>query len=165
MEVLKQISQSCNALDYSVSNDWNNALNNSQIGIHVRESCVYSNPLDVNEFECVLAERDEVSLAYSNTKDLGIAPGPDGIQYTLLLGNEYGNKSTYSIIPYEYALQGIKEAVNLSLIITDYTHLNVMKALSKRVTHEAKERVARMNQSFQKTVFTLLSLIRVYSQS
>jgi hypothetical protein len=165
MEVLKQISQSCNALDYSVSNDWNNALNNSQIGIHVRESCVYSNPLDVNEYECVLAERDEVSLAYSNTKDLGIAPGPDGIQYTLLLGNEYGNKSTYSIIPYEYALQGIKEAVNLSLIITDYTHLNVMKALSKRVTHEAKERVARMNQSFQKTVFTLLSLIRVYSQS
>jgi hypothetical protein len=164
-EVIKQIAKSCNALEYSISSEWNATLNVSQIGIHVRESCVYSNPLDTNEYECILAERDEVSIAYNNTKDLGIAPGPDGIQYTLILGNEFGRKNTYSIIPYEFALQGLKDAVNLSMIVTDYTHLDVMRALSKRVTSEAKDRVGRINQSFQKTVFTLLTLIRIYSQS
>eukprot|EP01040_Poterioochromonas_malhamensis_P005737 gene5737-6170_t len=105
-QIVQQIAKTCNALEYASSADWNNQLNPSQIGIFVRETCIYTNPLEQNEYECLLAERDEVSIAYQNTPDLGIAPGPEGVQYTFVLGNEYGKRgSLYSTIPYEYSLQ------------------------------------------------------------
>jgi hypothetical protein len=83
----------------------------------------------------------------------------------LVLGNEYGKRgSHYSTIPFDYALQGLNQAGSI-MVSNDYCHCEVIRCLEKRLTKGSKERIHRINQSFQKTVYTLLSLMRLYSQS
>lgn len=136
-------------MDISSSTEWNKTLNDSQVGILARESCVYTCPGEENEYECILAERDEVSITYQNTPELGFAPGADGIQYTLVLGNEYGKRSLFSAVPRP----------------NEITHLELPRTLTQRITPEAMDRIRRINPRFQKTIFTFLSLIRPYSQT
>ena len=103
----------------------------------------------MNEFECVLVEMDEVSLSYQNTPELGFTPGPGGLKYTLVHGNEYGNKKIFSHVPRP----------------GEIAHLDVARTLTKRATQEALERMKNINQRFQKTVHTLLYLVRPYSMA
>jgi hypothetical protein len=146
--VYRQIANTIPALDY-ISSDWNATLSSSQIGILVREACIYTCPNEVNEYDCVLVERDEISQSYRNAPELGLAPGSDGIQYSLVIGNDYGRHNLYST----------------DLRPDESTHLELSRTLVNRLTPEAMMRLKRTNQRFQKTVFTLFSMIRPYSQS
>lgn len=149
-EVWRHVASSASALEFTSAKDWNTTLNESQIGVLTRESCIFACPGESYDFECVLVERDEVSNSYQNTPDLGFAPGPDqGILYTLVLGNEYGNKKLFSHVPRP----------------NEKAHVEFHKTLESRLTPEAMVRMRRINQRFQKTVYTLLSLIKIYSQS
>jgi len=148
-EALQQIASIVNGMDIRGNHDWNQTLNDSQIGMNVRESCVYTCPLEENEYECIFMERDEVCITYQNTPELGHAPGPDGIQYTLVLGNEYGKRALFSCLPRP----------------NETSHLELSRTLTSRITPDAMDRIKRMNPRFQKTIFTLLSLIRPYSQT
>lgn len=147
-EVLKQVATGASALEF-MSSPWNQTLNESQAGILLRESTAYTCPGEENEYECILVERDEASTAYFNTPELGIAPGPDGIQYSLVYGNEYGRRPLYSTVP----LPG------------EERHLDMPRTLTQRISPEAMQRIRRINQRFRKNVHSLLSLAKVYSQS
>lgn len=146
MLVLKEISRGSSSLNYS-SSPWNQRLNESQIGILAKESTVYVCFTEKFEYECILAELDEVSTSYQNTPELGITPGPAGLKYLLVFGNEYGTKRIFSHV----------------LRPMEVEHLELPRVLEKRCTKEALQRFRRTNQRFQKTVFTLLSLLRPYS--
>jgi hypothetical protein len=145
---LQQIANSANSFEFS-SSTWNASLNDSQIGLLVRESTVYSAPFEENEYDCVLIERDEVTTTFVGTPDLGPAPGPEGIQYGLVLGNEYGRRSLFSPI----------------LRPNEERHMDLSRCLARRVTTEALQRSKEINQRFRETVYTLLSLLKVYSLS
>jgi hypothetical protein len=146
-QVWRQIAQSASALDFC-SSPWNLTLNESQIGILAREASVYSCPAELNDYECILVERDEVTVSYLNTPDLGIAPGVDGVQYLLVLGNDYGRRPLFSPIPRPDEMR----------------HLELSRTLDQRISPEAMQRLRRCNQRFVKTVYTLLSLLKPYSQ-
>lgn len=144
------MAASASSLEFTSASAWNTTLNESQIGICVRESNVFTCPAEMNEFECILVERDEVSISYQNTPELGFAPGPDnGIFYSLVYGNEYGNRPLFSHV----------------LRPNEIAHLELSRTLGNRITPEAMERLKRTNQRFAKTIYTLLSLIKIYSQS
>jgi hypothetical protein len=145
---LSQIAMGANAFEYT-SSSWNQTLNESQIGLLVRESTMYTCFSQANEYECVFAEMDAVSLSYQNTPELGLAPGPGGIKYTLVYGNEYGNKKVFSHVPRP----------------DEVPHLEVSRVLVKRVTPDSLERMKNINQRFQKTVHTFLSLVKPFSLS
>lgn len=125
-------------------------MSESQIGIFARESTVYTCPTEENEYECILVERDEVTVAYQNTPELGIAPGPDGIQYALVIGNEYGRR---------------KNLFSPLLRPGEEKQLDLKRSLKKRLSPEAVERIGRVNQRFRKTIYRLLEMLRLYTLS
>lgn len=90
---------------------------------------------------------DEISTSYKNTPELGFSPGPGGLRYLLVNGNEYGNRKVYSHVPRP----------------NEIVHLEISKNLTKRATMEALERMKNINQRFQKTVHTLLYLVKPLS--
>lgn len=92
---------------------------------------------------------DNVSMSYLNTPELGLTPGPGSLKYLLVMGNEYGEKSRFSHVPRP----------------SEITHLDLPRVLVNRVSKESLERLANINQRFQKTVLTLLELARPYSLS
>jgi hypothetical protein len=146
----RHVASSSSALEFSSGKDWSMTLNESQIGILARESCIFACPGENYDYECILVERDEVSTSFHNTSELGFAPGPDkGILYTLVFGNEYGNKKLFSHVPRPH----------------EKAHVEFRKTLESRLTPEAMVRMKRINQRFEKTVYTLLSLIKIFSQS
>lgn len=147
-EAWKQIGASVSAVEFK-SSEWNSTLNESQIGFLARESTIYVCPNEGYDYECIIAERDEISISYHNTPELGFTPGSDGIKYLLVYGNEYGTRKHYSTIARP----------------NEVTHLDVASTLRNRIVPEAMNRIKRTNPSFQKTVYTLLSLIKPYSQS
>lgn len=144
--MLLQVAKGSSAFEFS-SASWNQTLNESQGGILVRESNVYTCFPQVNEYECVFVEMDSVSLSYLNTPELGFTPGPGGLKFTLVYGNEYGDKKVFSHVPRP----------------GEIAHLDLSRALTKRATHESLDRMKNINQRFQKTVHTLLSLVKPYS--
>jgi hypothetical protein len=144
--VLLQVAKGSSAFEFA-SASWNQTLNESQAGLLLRESNVYACFPQFNEYECVLVEMDEVSTSYKNTPDLGFTPGPGSLKYTLVHGNEYGNKKVFSHVPRP----------------GEIAHLDVARTLTKRATSESIERMKNINQRFQKTVHTLLHLVRPYS--
>lgn len=148
-EVWRHVAGGASSLEFASAREWNTALSASQVGMLVRESTVYACVAESLDYECVLVERDEVSLSFQNTPELGFAPGPDhGILYSLVHGNEYGTRKTFS----------------LALRPDEKAHVDWSKTLQRRLTPEAMARMKRVSQRFQKTVYTLLSLIKVYSQ-
>eukprot|EP00981_Chlorochromonas_danica_P008991 scaffold2392_cov166-Ochromonas_danica.AAC.7 len=146
--VLKQVARGVSAVDF-ISSDWNQTLSSSQIGLLARESTVYTCPTEENEYDCVLVQRDEVSTSYKNTPELGFAPGPDGIQFSLVIGNDYGRRPLFSPV----------------LRPDENVHMDLSRTLANRLTPEALNRMRRVNERFQRTVYTLLSLIKPFSQS
>jgi len=146
--LLLQVARGASAFEFS-SSSWNQSLNESQGGVLVRESNVYTCFPQFNEFECVYVEMDVVSKSYLNTPELGIAPGPGGLKYTLVNGYEYGKRKIFSPVPRP----------------GEIPHLDLFRPLEKRATWDAQERTKGINQRFQKTVHTLLSLVKPYSLS
>jgi len=145
-QILKEIAQGASSMEYS-SSSWNQSLNESQAGILVRESNVYTCFPQVNEYECVFVEMDSVSVSYNNTPELGLSPGPGGLKYTLVFGNEYGDKKIYTHVPRP----------------GEISHLDMPRTLHNRATKEGLDRLHNVNQTFAKTVYTLLSLMKPYS--
>jgi hypothetical protein len=144
--VLRQVARGSSAFEFTNAS-WNQTLQDAQAGILLRESNVYACFPQANEYECVLVEADEVSTSYQNTPDLGLVPGPGALRYTLVHGNEYGNRKVFSHVPRP----------------GEFAHLDVAHTLTKRATLEALERMKNINQRFQKSVHTLLYLVRPYS--
>jgi hypothetical protein len=145
---LIQVAKCASSFEFA-SSEWNQSLNDSQIGLLTRETCIYTCFPQHNEYECVMVEMDAVSMSYLNTPQLGFTPGPGSLKYLLVMGNEYGNKHRFSHVPRP----------------REITHLDLSRALTNRVTAESLERIKNVNQRFQKTVRTLLELIRPYSLS
>jgi hypothetical protein len=145
-QLLREVARGSSSMEFA-SSPWNQTLNDSQAGILIRESNVYTAFTQNNEYECLFVEMDAVSMSYNNTPDLGPSPGPGGLKYTLVYGNEYGDKKSFSHVPRP----------------GEISHLDVPRALVSRATLEALGRLKAVNQSYNKTVFTLLSLIRPYS--
>lgn len=145
-EVIGEVARGASSLEFT-SSSWNQSLNAKQIGIQTKECNIYSCFTEQMEYECVLAELDEVSTTYINAPDLGISPGPGGLKYTLVFGNEYGTKKNYSHV----------------LRPGEISHLELSRVLKNRVTSECMERHNRINVRFHKTVFTLLKLLKPYS--
>lgn len=110
---------------------------------------MYTCPQEENEYECILVERDEVTVSYLNTPELGIAPGPDGIQYGLVMGNEYGKRKNNMFSP--------------MLRPGEEKHLEMKRTLTKRISPEAMERIGRVNQRFKKTVYNVFQVLKMYT--
>ncbi len=146
--VIDEVSMGISSLEYA-SSPWNQSIGAAQVGILVRESSVYSCPGETFDYECVLAEHDEVTTAYINTPTLGFVTAPSAVKFTLVFGNEYGTRKLFSHVPRPKEL----------------SHIGLSQALALRVTPECLFRQGQTNQKFQKTVNTLLTLVKPYSLS
>jgi hypothetical protein len=130
------------------SSAWNQKIcNQSQIGVCIRETCLYTCPGEHFEFECILAETDDISTTYVETPELGLLPG-SGVKYLLVFGNEYGTKKQ----EYSHKPRPGEE-----------THIVLWKSFEKKVTAEALERYKGASLRLEKTVNILLSLMKPYS--
>ena len=146
-EVLSQICRCANAFDFQ-SSDWNQSIPKNQVGILVRESSAYTGIEDGFDYECVLAQLDKNSESYEHAPDVAeIPPSSSGVKFTLVMGNEYGDRRLFSHVPRP----------------DEVSHLELCTAMTSRITPEAGERVDRCNVRFQRTVFTLLRLINPLS--
>lgn len=144
-EVMRQMSRCTSAFDFN-SSSWSQSLPLSQIGVHVRESAVYTGGGDLGlfDFECVLAEVDKMSESCMQASDVGDIPSSSsGVKFTLVIGNAYGDKEDFSTMPR----------------VGESSHLGILGAVNSRISPEAVDRVHRCNVRFQRTVYTLLSLI------
>ena len=146
--LLKEIARASNSFEFT-SSSWNQQLNQLQVGVLARETTSYTCFNEKNEYDCVLVEADEVSLSYLNTPELGYTPGAAALKYLCVMGNEYGDKQKYSLQPRP----------------EEITHLTLMRTLTRRATIEAVDRSDRINQRFQKSMHTLLMLVKPYSLS
>ncbi len=92
--MLNEVSSGASSFEFSCHATWNQfKCSDSQIGILMRETCVYSAPEESYDYECVLAERDVVSTSYLNAPDLGFVDGNENtVKFMLVFGNEYGTK-------------------------------------------------------------------------
>ena len=144
-EVLLQISRCANALEFQSSSVWaEQGKVKHQIGFLVRESSAYTGMEDGFDFECVLAEMDQHSESYSHAPDIGVFPtSTSGVKFTLVMGNEYGDKIRFNNKPRP----------------NEVSHLEIATAMASRATIEAQERMRRSNVRFQNTVYTLLRMI------
>lgn len=96
------------------------------------------------DFECVLAEVDNVSKSCIEAPDVGDIPSTSsGVKFTLVVGNVYGDEEDFSSFPRP----------------GQSSHLGILGAVCSRISPEASDRVDRCNVRFQKTVYTLLKLI------
>ena len=147
-EVLGEIAKSANALDFVSSEQWT-PLSESQVGVMARESTAYLCVGEAFDYECLLVEKDIVSESFrsapGSTPITGV--GPAAAKYTLVFGNEYGNRRGFDNKPRP----------------TEVSHIELATAIGSRLTPEARERIDLCNELFQQTVFTLLSLVRPLS--
>lgn len=144
--VLGEMARCAAALDFQ-STDWSGSLSHSQVALLVRETAAYTGG-DTFDFEAVVAEADKDSISYQHAPNQGELPG-SGIKFTVVFGNEYGDKSAYSSEPRP----------------GEVTHLSLTEALSRQVMPEVKYRISRTNVRFQKAVLTLLKVVRPLSLS
>lgn len=145
--VIREMSSCGSAFDYTNSS-WNQTLNENQIGLLVRETSTYTCPQETYDYECVLAEADHISESHRLTSEFNLGFAPGGVKYLLVYGNEYGNnKKKFHLIPRP----------------DEVSHIELWRAMSSRITAEAQERLMRINQRFQKTLYTFLYLVKPHS--
>ena len=145
--MLTQIARCANTFDFQ-SSTWGQSVPKSQVGLLVRESSVYTGIEDSFDYECVLAQLDKQSESCEQAPDMADMPtSSSGVKFTLVMGNEYGNRKLFSHVPRP----------------DEVSHLELCEAVSSRITSEASERIDRCNVRFQKTVYTLLRLINPLS--
>lgn len=142
-DVLLALARCASSLEYKNST-WNKELPTSQIGIQVRESTAYLGNADTYDYECVLAELDSCSESARNAPDVGSIRGKSGVKYTLVLGNEYGDKRHFSHTPRP----------------NEITHVDFLKSLTSRLTEESVERIKMGNERFHQTVYNVLKLLK-----
>lgn len=138
------MSRWVSSYDYHSSPEWARSIDENKIGLLARESSCYTGGIDTFDFDCVLAENDEFSESNMNSPGTGSIMGA-GIKYTLVLGNEYGSKKIFSNEPRA----------------SEVAHLTIREAMRSRQTIEAGDRASRTNGRFEKTVYTLLSGLRL----
>ncbi len=143
--MLAEISRAAGSCEFS-STPWNQQLGRDEVAIFAKESTVYTGSVESYDFETVLASRDEVSDSYLQAPTLGVLPGA-GVKYTLVMGNEYGDKREYSRIPRP----------------DEVAHVDLIQALTSRLSAEATKRVLDSNERFAHTIFKLLRLVRPLS--
>lgn len=144
--VLLEMSRVANAVDFEGHAEWNRQLPRTQIGLLAQESTSFSSEEEAFDLECVLAERDDASESHRSAESVGTLASP-GVKFTLVLGNEYGTREGFSLLPRP----------------DEVSHAQLAEALSSRATEEGRERVQRATASFQDTVFTLLRIVRPLS--
>eukprot|EP01041_Mallomonas_annulata_P000234 gene234-423_t len=132
--VLEEIARCSCALDFQ-STPWNQSLNHNQMSFYVRETSAFTGNGENFDFETILAEMDNASTSYRNAEAEGILPG-QGVKFTNVMGNEYGDKSNHSIKPRP----------------GESTHLSLSMALSKTLMPEALKRIQRTNKTDNKSV-------------
>ena len=143
MEVLREVARGVSSFDFEGSSAWNTTIPNHQIGILCRETSAYMGNIDTFDYDCVLAELDEKSVSCKNAPDVGGLEFP-AVKYTLVMGNEYGNKKGFLHTPRP----------------NEVSHCNVKNAMVSRVMPYTLQRVSEENVCFEKTVFTILRLLR-----
>ncbi len=146
--VNREVARGASSLEFH-SSHWNQTISDQQIGVLVRETTTYTCPGEDFAYECVLAEADEISQSHKDCPELPLVPGEIGLKFALVFGNEYKEKKKFSHM----------------LRPNEVTHIELIRTLSNRVTPECTKRYNEINQRFQKTVYTLLSLVRPYSLS
>lgn len=156
LEVLQQVSRCANAFEFQSSSAWGDQDRRpGQVGLLVRESSAYTSMGEEGggfDFECVLAEMDGHSESCLHAPDISPDAFPmstNGVKFTLVMGNEYGNKTRFSNKPRP----------------AEVSHLELAAAMSTRTTIEAQERMQRANVRFQNTVYILLRMINPLSLS
>jgi hypothetical protein len=151
MSVLQQISRCASSFDFEGASDWNNTLGDEQskqIGIHLRESTAFIGGLDVFNYECLLAEVDSVSQSSMHSPEVGQMGSP-GVKFSLVMGDEYGSKSTF----------------NPALRPNELTHVDIAASMANRMTAETVQRIDDQNVRFEKTIFQFLRMVRPFSCS
>lgn len=151
MAVLKQIARCSSSFEFEGSPEWNSTLGDEQspqLGIHLRESTAFVGGLDVFNYECMLAELDSLSQSMKHSPEVGKLR-PPGVKFSLVLGDEYGSKSSYSqaLRPHEVS------------------HMSIAASMSNRCTPETSQRIVDQNVRFEKTIFQFLRIIRPFSCS
>jgi hypothetical protein len=144
--VMKEMARLANAVDFEGSSDWNSSLKSSQIGVLAQESTVFTCNEESFDLECVLVERDDSSESHLSAPNVGTLPAP-GARFTLVLGNEYGTKTSFSLLPRP----------------NEVAHAALNSALSSRTTTECCERIERARTTFGYCVYTLLRTVRPLS--
>lgn len=145
--MLHQICRCANAFDFQ-SSTWNQSITKDQVGLLVRESSIYTGIEDGFDYECILAQIDKNSESYEHAPDVAEIPqSSSGVKFTLVMGNEYGDRRLFSHVPRP----------------NEVSHLELCTAMISRITPEAGDRVDRCNVRFQRTVYTLLRLINPLS--
>jgi hypothetical protein len=143
--VLDEVARCAGAFDFQ-STPWNQTLDDSKVGILVRETSAFTGIGEEFDYEAILAELDSKSISYLNAEAEGLLPG-SGVKFSLVMGNEYGTKEEFSS----------------EFRPGEVTHLSLSNAMKNRVMPEALNRVNRTNGRFQKTVSTVLKILHPLS--
>lgn len=148
-DVLREIAKCSNSLDFISSEQWL-SLTESQVGILARESTAYTSVDESFDYECVVAEKDAVSDSYKNSPAAGLCTGVGGsaAKYTLVFGNEYGNR---------------RAGFDTKPRPGEIPHIELASAIASRCTPEAMKRIEASNELFKETVYKILSLVRPLS--
>lgn len=163
LAVLDEMSKYANSFDFHCCPVWNYAqvpqIGPNRIGMLVKETTTYTSvqPFD---YECVLAEQDQVSESFLNAPPDGkefvtpLLPGGETTgRYTLVLGNQYANPKDQ-----DHSMTFLHEPRP-----DEIAHLSVLKAMQSRVGSQALQRIEKSSVRFQRNVFTILKLIRPFS--
>jgi hypothetical protein len=144
--VLGEIAKCASCLDFTSTEQWTD-LSEAQMGVLVRESTTYTCFHETFDYECVLVEQDHVSESFKRSpgSELITGVGRSAARFTLVFGNEYGNR---------------RAGFDLKPRPGEVPHLELATAIGSRCTPEARERIEQCNGLFTDTVFTLLSLVR-----
>lgn len=151
LSVLEEVARTVSSFEYQ-SSPWNQQLTSEyQVGICARESTTFTAREEKFDLECVLAEEDSKSETACNAPDVANLPTEHGIavKYTLVMGNEYGDKKHYSVVPRP----------------GEVTHMMLSTCMEARVTPEALERVESQSDILTDVVYKLLRLVKPYSYS
>eukprot|EP01035_Chromulina_nebulosa_P022906 gene22906-29672_t len=135
-DVLLSMARCASSIEFK-SSEWNGSIENYQIGLLARETSVYVGNVENYDYDCILAEVDNYSESYKNSPDAGDIPGSAKCKYTLVVGNDYGNRKLYSHIPRQ----------------DEETHVDFLQALNSRITQEAKDKIENGNERFHQTVY------------
>ena len=151
--VLEEMARSASSLEYT-SGPWNQLLlTNSQIGVCVRESTLFSAKEEKFDYECILAEEDSASESFLNAPDVGTLVGngysSTAVKYLLVMGNEYSDKKHYS----------------LNNRPDEIVHMKLTTCAVTRITPEATERINKQDEQLSEVLFKLLRLIHPYIYS
>ena len=139
---MKDVAKCAGGMDIQ-STVWNQTLGEHVAAIFARESSAFTGGGESFDFDTLLVEVDNQSISYLHAPGEGDSPGA-GVKYTVVMGNEYGERKDYSAVPRP----------------GEVTHLSLAEAMRNQVMPEVLERIRDTNVRFERTILTLLENIR-----